>query len=162
MNVWRIVAHHERPAEMAEWSRREGVIAIGWGGMGDLRQRQFRNEVDLTRLVANSHASSSVSNYVNGGRSLWRLYNEMQKGDLVIVSASGWRALTMRVMGDYYYVGEREIGSYEHRRKAEVVQIDPSILWHIAGGKAPGENIRRTLIRCAKTLSEADFKALAE
>ncbi len=158
MNIWRLIAHHERPAEMAEWSRRQGVIAIGWGGTDDLHQQHFRNEAGLKRLVAETHTGSSVSNCVNGGCSLWRLYNDMKRGDLVIVSASGWRALTMRVTGDYYFVGDDPLNSYEHRRRAEVVAIDPNHLWQLSGGMAPGENIRRTLIRCARTVTETELE----
>jgi len=158
MNIWRLIAHHERPAEMAEWSRRQGVIAIGWGGMGDLRHQPFGDETGMKRLTADTHASSSVSNCVNGGCSLWRLHSEMRKGDLVIVSASGWRALTMRVTGDYYFAGNDPLNSYEHRRKAEVVEINPDHLWQLSGGMAAGENIRRTLVRCARSLSEAELK----
>lgn len=161
MNIWRLISHHEVPAEMAEWSRRHGVIANGWGGVGDLREASFDSEAGLKRLTISSHPHSSVSNCVNGGCSLWRLYSEMQKGDLVIISASSWRPLTMRVISDYF-VNNDASNSYEHRRKAEVVPIDADQFWRLLGGKAPGENIRRTLIRCARTLTDAEFKALAE
>ncbi len=162
MNIWRLVAHHVHPAQMAEWSRKNGVIAIGWGGVGDLRNHSFGSEPELRRLIARGHPASSASNCVNGGASLWRLYREMQKGDLVIISASGWRALTMRVTGDYYFVDNDPSNSYEHRRKAEVVSIDPNRLWQSAGGMTPGENIRRTLIRCARTFTEAEAHALTD
>lgn len=162
MNIWRLIAHHQRPAEMAEWSRRQGVIAIGWDGMKDLRNQRFGNETELKRLTAHTHPGSSVSNCVNGGCSLWRLYSEMKKGDLVIVSASGWRALTMRVTGDYYFVDNDPLNSYEHRRKAEVVPIDPNRLWQFSGGMAAGENIRHTLIRCAHSINDAEIMALTD
>ena len=89
MNIWRIMAHHQHPAKMAEWSRHNGVIATGWGGAGDLRDKHFGSERELSRQIATTHPNSSVSNYVNGGGSLWRLYHEMKQGDLVIMSASG-------------------------------------------------------------------------
>ena len=161
MNIWRLIAHHEHPAEMAEWSRRQGVIAIGWGGVGDLRNQPFGSEAELKRLVKEAHSGSSVSNCVNGGCSLWRLHTEMKNGDLVIVSASGWRALTMRVTGDYYFVGDDASHSYEHRRKAEVIPTDPNWLWNFSNGLAFGENIRRTLVRCARPVTEAEAEALA-
>ncbi len=161
MNIWRLIAHHEHPAQMAEWSRRQGVIAIGWGGTNDLSKQRFSSEAELKRLVIETHLCSSISNCVNGGCSLWRLYTEMKKGDLVIVSASGRRALTMRVNGDYYFAGGDASHSYEHRRRAKVVQVDPNWLWNFSGGLAPGENIRRALVRCARPVTEAEFKAFA-
>ncbi len=156
MNVWRLMAHHEYPAEMAEWSRRQGVLAIGWGGVGDLSKQQAHNEEEMKRLVKSTHPGVPSNNWVNGGCSLWRLYSEVRQGDLVIISASSWRALTMRVTGDYYFDDEDASNSYEHRRKGEVVPIDPDWLWHFADGKASGANIRHTLIRCANTLTEAE------
>lgn len=158
VNVWRLITHHERAAEMAEWSRREGVIAVGWGGTGDLRQRGFHDQEELTRIVGDAHSPISVSSRVHGGRSLWRLYAEMRPGDLVILSIGGARVLTMRVTGDYYFV-EGEYPYYEHRRKAEATPIDPNLLWQLSGGAAPGEPIRSTLIRCARALPEAEFSA---
>ncbi len=161
MKIWRLITHHELGEEVARWSRREGAIAIGFGGTGDLSQRHFRNASELTQIIAAHHSHNSVSNCVNGGRSLWRLYSEMQNGDLVILSAgSARRVLTMRVTGGYFFVGDEYPPYYEHRRKAEAVSVDPNRLWKISGGAAEGESIRRTLIRCANTLTETEYKAL--
>lgn len=157
MNIWRLVAHHERPEEVAEWSRRERTIAIGWGGTGDLNLNNFQNEGELKKIVAIKHPKSTNSS--NGGRSLWRLYDELQIGDLVILSASSSRVATMRVTSDYFFVGD-EPNYYEHRRRAEVVPIDPNKLWQIAGKAAPGEGVYSTLIRCAKSLGDAEYNAL--
>lgn len=82
----------------------------------------------------------------------------MQKDDLVIISASSWRVFTMRVTGEYFFV-DNEPENYEHRRKAKAVPIDPDRLWQFSGGIAPGENIRRTLICCARTMTEAEFNS---
>lgn len=160
MNIWRLMSHHQRPQEVAEWIRREGVVAIGWGGTGNLDKQHFYNEAELKRIVNGSHPSAI--NCANGGRSLWRLYKEMQKGDLVIISAAGSRTVTMRVTGDYHFDDAETPKYYEHRRKAEVVPLDPNRLWQIAGRGAPGEGIYGTLIRCTNSLSEADFNALVD
>ncbi len=164
MNIWRLIPHHEQPAEFAEWSRSNGVLAIGWGLMGDLRQHHFRDEAELKQLTARTHPGYSTNSWVNGGRSLWRFYSEMQIGDLVIISASGSRKLTMRVTGNYYFVnlGDDPSHYYEHRRNAEVVPIDPNLLWQAANRVAPGEGIYTTLVRCARPLTEAEINALAD
>ena len=130
MNIWRLIPHHERPADFAGWSSRNGTIAIGWGLMGDLRQHRFHNEDELKRLVTHAHPTYSANSRANGGRSLWRFYDQMQVGDLVIISASGSRKQTMRVTGEYCFVnlGDDPSHYYEHRRKAEVVPIDPNLL----------------------------------
>lgn len=163
MNIWRLIPHHEQPVKFAEWSRRKGVLAIGWGQMGDLRQQRFHSEAEMKRLVADTHDYSTNSK-VNGGFSLWRFYHEMQIGDLVIISASGSRKQTMRVTGDYYFVnlGDDPSHDYEHRRKAEVVPIDPNRLWQAANRVAPGEGVYSTLVRCDRQLTEAEVNALTD
>jgi hypothetical protein len=163
ITVWRLITHHERGEEVAEWSRREGIIAVGFGGTGDLAIRRPLDASDLTRMIGDNHPDSSTSNRVNGGHSLWRLYHELRAGDLVILSAGSsgaGRLLTMRVTGDYFFVGGEYPPYYEHRRKAEVVPIDPDLLWQFSGGAAAGENVRRTLIRCARALSEEQCREL--
>lgn len=162
MNIWRLMSHHKYPAEFAEWSKVNGTIAIGWGSLGDSRNLPIGSEADLKRLTISCHPQSSISNCVNGGSSLWRLYKEMRNGDVVIISASSSRPLTMRVAGDYYFVNDDASNSYEHRRKADVVPIDADQLWRFSGGKAQGENIRRTLICCAHPLTEAEFQTFAD
>ena len=158
MNTWRLIAHREHAKEVVQWSRSKGVVAIGWGGTGDLRKRRFRIEEELTQLVADSHPDSR--NYVDGGRSLWRFYNEMGEGDLVIISTGRLRTLTMRVASDYSFVDGEYPPYYAHRRGAEALPVDPNRLWQLSGGPAQGENIRRTLIRCAHVFSDAEFNRL--
>lgn len=155
------MAGHESPAEAAAWSAREGVIAIGWA-TGDLRQRRFRNQTELASFAAAAHPTNSSSNISNAGRSLWHMYWDIQIGDLVIIVAHK-RVQTMRITGDYYYVGDEysaETPYYEHRRKAEVVPIDPDALWKFSDGRAPGENVYSTLIRCSNTLTANQYEKL--
>lgn len=166
VNVWRLIPYHrkERAAEFAEWIRREGTLAIGWGGIADLSQLHFRDEAQLRRLVAEACPGNTPNSRANEGRSLWRFYSQMQIGDLVIVSASGTRTQTMRVTGGYYYVNNADDPThhYEHRRRAEVVPIDPNRLWHVTGGAAQGEGIYSTLVRCGQPLSEAEVNLLSD
>ncbi len=162
MNIWRLMAHHlpQHYDEIIQWSAAYGLIGVGWGQSGDLRDASFRNESDITKLIAKKHENSS-SNFTNGGRSLWMLYNQMQIGDLVIVKTKKFM-LTMRITGDYHYSGDQYPPYYEHRRKAEVVPINPQWLWIKSGGKAAGENIYSPLIRCENKFSDQDYdQALA-
>ena len=163
MNVWRLIPHHEDPAQFAEWSRSEKTLAIGWGGMGDLNNHDFCSENELKQIVTAAHPTFSTNSVVNGGRSLWRFHNKMTIGDLVIISASGSRKLTMKVTGDYYFVstGDDPKHYYEHRRKAEAVQIDPNLLWQAANRVAAGEGIYSTLVRCDRQLTEEQADTLA-
>lgn len=163
MNVWRLIPHHEDAAKFSEWSRRQGVLAIGWGRMGDLTQYDVQNESEMKQLVADAHPEYSPGSKAHGGRSLWRFRNVMQVGDLVIISASGSRKQTMRVTGDYYFVrlGDDPSHYYEHRRKAEVVPIDPNRLWQAVDRVATGEGVYSTLVRCTRSLTAEEANALA-
>ena len=159
MNVWRLMAYHDDTykSQVMQWTRENGVIAIGWGNTGDLNDRSFRNAEDLTKLVGRTH-NISPSNHANGGSSLWRLVRLMQVGDLVIVKTSS-DAVTMRVTGNYYFVsGEQPY--YEHRRNAELTHIDPYWLWERSGSVAPGEGKRRTLIRCTRAMTDDELSAI--
>lgn len=161
INVWRLIAGHESPSAAAAWSAREGIIAVGWA-TGDLRERTAWGEAEIANLARSAHPTNHSSNIANAGRSLWRMYQVVQVGDLVIIVARK-RVLTMRVTGDYYYIGGEYTANtphYEHRRKAEVVPIDPDRLWESAGGRASGENVYSTLIRCSNSLTTSQYEKL--
>ena len=166
MNVWRLIPYHvkERKDELAEWSRKQETIAIGWGGTGDLGQEPFLNEAEMKQIVAAAHPDFVTNSKVNGGCSLWRFHNEMQVGDLVIITGTGSRKQTMRVTGGYYFVnpGDDPSHHYEHRRKAKVVPINPDRLWRAVNGVASGERIYSTLVRCERKLNEAEVIALSD
>ncbi len=36
LNVWRLMAHHDDPEAVVDWTRENGRIAIGWGMGGDI------------------------------------------------------------------------------------------------------------------------------
>ncbi len=155
MKVWRLMAHHEFPERAAQWSQREGVLAIGWGETGDLNKQRFSTQDDLVQIVKRSHSNSS-----NGGRSLWRLHQEIGIGDSVILSANGRRVAVFRVTSEYSYVGGEYPIYYEHRRKAELLPIDPDRLWHLAGGMASGQSVYQTLVCCDRSLADDDLLPL--
>ena len=160
MNIWRLMAHHqpEHYDEVIRWSRVNGTIAIGWGRVGDLNERCPQNERHLSTLVKEAYRQWN-DNGVYGGRSLWRLHNDIQIGDLVILNTKR-RQLTMQVTGDYYYADDDFPYDYRHRRKAQSLPINPDWLWKRSGGMAPGENVFWTLFRCENTISEAELKEL--
>ena len=46
--IWTLITHHMYGEEMAAWSRREGVIVLGFGETGDLRHQRFQNPLTRT------------------------------------------------------------------------------------------------------------------
>jgi len=91
-----------------------------------------------------------------GGPSLWRFYDEMHVGDLVIVGDGQRRRLVMRVDGDYQWnstVSSVPGDDYHHWRPALLVLEDPNKLWQQCGSRvASGESIRWTLARCPDSI----------
>lgn len=164
MNVWRLITHHEQPEEVLEWSRKNGRIAAGWGRVGDLSKGTYTSPGDIARAIRQFHPKRDNAHL--GGPSLWHFYQDMEIGDLVILSlgTQGGRKLVMRVEGPYMYVRTEETPlykeyphdpSYNHQRKAVITGLDPDTLWYEAGAKeAKGDNIRWTLIKCRKPVQQ--------
>jgi len=151
MRIWRLIAHHRDPDSAIAWFQNQGRITIGWSLIGDLRVSQPQTAKDISDMIHEKYPTQR--NAQLGGPSLWRFYDEMRVGDLVIVSDGHRRRLVMEVDGDYQWdstpsqVAGRD---YQHWRGASVVLQNPDELWRQCGsGPASGENIRWTLARCS-------------
>ena len=83
MNTWRLIAHHKDPESAISWLRDQRRIAIGWGRIGDLRTSCVRAATDITAMVRKKYPKAQNGHL--GGPSLWRFYDKMLVGDLVIV-----------------------------------------------------------------------------
>ena len=142
MHVWRLIAHDKEPDTAINWFRASSRIAIGWGWTGDLRH--LHGPKEIRELIEQEYPT--LNNAGHGGASLWRLYDRVRIGDLVIVSDGKRRRMVMRVTGDYQFasVPPPGLGDYLHQRPAEYVERDPDQLWT---EPAAGENIRWTLLR---------------
>ncbi len=158
MNVWRLITHHKDKDAALFWSRQNGRIAIGWGGIGNIRTQGYRSAEDIAGAIRRTYPN--LQNSGSGGRSLWSLYAEMQEGDFVILSASKPRELVVEVEGDYEWMDGLPVPmeEYQHQRRARIRRdMNPEDLWNTAEGAAPGQNVHQTLIRCERTLTEDDL-----
>jgi predicted Mrr-cat superfamily restriction endonuclease len=148
MRVWRLITHHGEP-DRALGLYRRGFIALGWGGIGDLREHRPADPVAIQSAIRRTYPD--LSNEVEGSRSLWGFWQEMALGDYVILSTGKKRAHVMRVSGEYYWMKlpHPTIGDYQHRRPAESTLENPDALWNRSGGMTDDSwNIRWALIRC--------------
>jgi predicted Mrr-cat superfamily restriction endonuclease len=157
MNVWRLITHHDDKDAALSWSRQNGRIAIGWGGVGDIRTRSYRSAEDIAAAIRTTYPN--LQNSGSGGRGLWSLFAEMEKGDFVILSASRPREMVVEVEGDYEWDEQSPLdGDYQHQRRVLIRRdLSPEDIWNTAGGAAPGQNVHQTLIRCGRTLTGDDL-----
>lgn len=158
VNVWRLIAHHEDREWALHWSRQNERIAIRWGLVGDLRQQGYRSAAEVGAAIRREYPG--IANSGLGGPSVWDFYDGIEVVDLVILSSDAGRAAVFEVQGDYEWVpNSAGYGRpYPHQRRARLRSLDPERLWRAAGARAAeGQSIRRTLIRCADPVSQADL-----
>ena len=137
--------------------RVKGRIAIGWNGLGDLRD--YGSEEEIRGAVR----ETGNRNWPFSGRQLLAFRDEMNVGDLVILSAGGARRVVMRIEGDYEHMGplDGDDLAYSHQRQAVPTGLNADHVWHTAGGLADGQSIRWTLVRCASGVGMVDGRVVA-
>ena len=149
MNVWRLIAHHENPADAIQLMKQKNRIAIGWSAIGNLFGILPTNQSVITKAITQAYPDLDNANL--GGPSLWNLYAKMKEGDFVILSAKGKRDCVFEVTGPYFFEdGENGIFEYRHQRPAHLTDIDPEALWRSLDPKfMEGQNQRWTLAACS-------------
>lgn len=156
MTVWRLILHHQDPGVALEWTRSNKRIAVAWGYIGDIKEHNYLSSKDIGAAIRCNYPE--LRNSGLGGPSLWNFYQEMQRGDLVIVAkgSSGKspnRCCVVRIVGDYEYRTQdsKKLHDYDHQRKITFTDLDADKLWEEVGGAATGESIRRAVIRCGNS-----------
>lgn len=151
MNVWRLITHHREPDDALRWIRDNERVAIGWGAIGDIGARGYTSPADVSAAILENYPDAT--NAAAGGPVLWNFFQEVRKGDLVILSASKPRVAVVEVMGDYEWTSDTsDFGNYQHQRRVREAPWDIEALWRRAGGAAPGQSPRWTLIRCTRSV----------
>lgn len=105
MNVWVIRAG--RNGEFEDFFLGQGIAVIGFGfqhdladfaGMDDLRER-------LSRLPR--YSGDSTQRVTASASSLWRFYDEIQKGDIVLLAGKNPQTVSVgRISGGYSFCPE--------------------------------------------------------
>lgn len=147
MNVWRLVCHHGNPERALTEYMTEGKIALGWNCAGDLRE--IRDPREITQKVK----ATANPNWPFAAKQLLNFANELNEGDLVILSASGSRRAVMKVTGQYRYVPNLDDNvAYAHQRDAVLTNLNANDVWRAAGGRAPGHAVYWAFVKCARAL----------
>ncbi len=154
MNVWRMITHHIDRNSAIAWTKQNGRIAIGHGCIGDVRKYNSQAEIktairDYYPFLRNAHF---------GAPSLWNFCHEIQIGDLVILSGRKTCELVVKIIGNYEFMPEESpvFGDYQNQRNVQITAFDGNELWHQAG-KAPGQPVYRTLIKCAHQVDASEL-----
>ena len=132
INYWLIA-----PGENAwDWDaqKNEGIIAIGWGDLGDLSYYENDYETflaDFKTEFKDGDKDKSVS-----ARQVWNFYNGIKIGDIVFARRGLYQIIGMgKITSDYYYDESRK--HYTNVRKVDWQKIGE---WNY-----PGQSTRNTV-----------------
>lgn len=105
-HVVKIVTHHELREQVAELWAKEKVITLGWGLVGDIRNKSAD---EITKIIG----SIKKADYNKGSlRRLLQFRDEIKKGDIVLAYKGKNRvALVGEVIGNYKYNTKNELGN---------------------------------------------------
>ncbi|MBQ1983231.1 MAG: AAA family ATPase [Spirochaetaceae bacterium] len=132
INYWLIA-----PGENAwDWDaqKNEGIIAIGWGDLGDLSYYENDYETflaDFKTEFKDGDKDKSIS-----ARQVWNFYNGIKIGDIVFARRGLYQIIGMgKITSDYYYDESRR--HYTNVRKVDWQKIGE---WNY-----PGQSTRNTV-----------------
>lgn len=151
MNIWRLVAYHDKSLgeSVINEMKKSDRIAIGWSGIGDLNKLINVTQEKITNCIKETYPEATNSGL--GGPSLIRFYSEMKIGDLVVITNNSEKISVFEIIGPYFYSSDEDsIFGYNHQRNA--VQVDSiyekEILEQLSNTNfANGENQRWTLFK---------------
>ena len=112
---------------------RDGIIAIGWGEIGDLNE--FSNKDQMKKKMKQCY--SEELSYKNSAHATWQFVHQMKPGDIVFAKKGSSKVIGRGVVtSDYQYDSNRE-DSYNNVRR---------INWtHNGVWEHPGQAAQKTL-----------------
>ncbi|MFF2023009.1 CBS domain-containing protein [Streptomyces sp. NPDC058171] len=112
MRTWVVRAGEN--GEREQTALEEGVLLVGWQGLGDLTDVTTRE--DVKAAVAAAYPDEGPYTVGNWTGQLYRFVHEIQPGDLVVLPLKSWLVAIGRVTGGYEYRGEVADGPHHVRR----------------------------------------------
>lgn len=111
----------------------KGVIAIGWGAVGDLSAFSSKDEMKAKM----KECYGAEYSYKNAAHATWQFAHEMKPGDIVFVKKGMHQILGRGVVSSDYYYQDKRPDDYNNLRK---------INWTDKGEWAhPGQAVMKTL-----------------
>lgn len=112
---------------------RDGIMAIGWSGIGDLKQYPTKQDM---KLAMKDTFNPNLS-YMNAAHATWQFANEMQPGDIVFVKKGMHTIIGKGVVTSNYIFDAKRTDDYNHIRKVNWTQYGS---W-----PHPGQAVMKTL-----------------
>ncbi|MGW0333108.1 CBS domain-containing protein [Streptomyces sp. NPDC003011] len=119
MRAWVVRAGEHGERERAALD--EGILLVGWLGLGDLAETRTRD--DIKAAVAAAYPDEGPYTVGNWTGQLYRFVHEIQPGDLVVLPLKSWLVAIGRVTGDYEYRSAAADGM-RHVRRVEWLVTD--------------------------------------
>lgn len=124
------------PGEKAKyWDQfyKEGIMAVGKGNIGDIKQFSSLKEVrERMKTVIDTTKS-----YINDGYCAWQFANELKPNDVVFVKQGMFKIIGRGVVTSEYIYDEKQKDGYNHIRKVN---------WtHNGDWEHPGQAVMKTL-----------------
>lgn len=93
----------------------KGIMAIGWGEIGDLRQYSSKNEMkNAMKDIIDPNFS-----YMNAGHATWQFANEIKPGDIIFVKKGLLKIIGRGVVESDYEFDESINDEYKNVRKVK-------------------------------------------
>ena len=119
-------------AEAAKWEEfmREGIAALSWIKIGDLRE--FEDKEDIRRAIAERYGGEG--SHKNDSLALYQFANEMMPGDVIFAKRGMNKIIGRGVVKSGYRFDEARGDSYRHVRDVEWTDRGE---WEYPEGRAP-------------------------
>ena len=108
----------------------KGIMAIGWGEIGDLSRFEDKNQMKETMKTTYNHPDRS---YKNDAHAAWQFAKEMKVGDVIFVKRGMYQIVGCGVVESDYIYDENQPGYYDNVRK---VKWTHKGTWQHPGGQA--------------------------
>lgn len=94
----------------------KGIMAIGWGEIGDLSRFEDKNQIKETmKTTYNNHERS----YKNDAHAVWQFAKEMKVGDVIFVKRGMYQIVGCGVVESDYIYDEKQPGDYDNVREVK-------------------------------------------
>lgn len=148
--VWRLIPHHlvGLRNESIDYYMTNSIIAIGWGGIGDIDAEGYSTQKDIGDAI---QYKCQLRNRNIGGPSLLHFFSSVQSGDYVILSGTKHRRPVVMVDGNYTFnsQGFDKDHNYKHQRAIVLTDINyQDLIKDRSWTPVSGHSIRSPFIEC--------------